>query len=69
MIKLKMKYNGRTITSASQLEREMRKSINDHVEKTIRRAAGPGVHLRKTATGYVAEGSADQIERMQKRLS
>ena len=69
MIRLQMKFNGRTITSASQLEREMRKSVNDHVEKAVRRAAGSGVRLQKTATGYVAEGSADQIKRMQKRLS
>ncbi len=69
MIKFKMKYNGRTVTSSSQLEREVSKSLNNHVEKAIRSAAGPGVSLRKTSSGYVAEGTAEQIERMHKRLS
>lgn len=65
---VKMTFNGRTITSGAQLAREFEKSIHQHVEKTIRRAAPPGVRVIKTSDGYKAEGNADEIERMVKRL-
>lgn len=63
-----MKYNGRTIRSASQLSREIKKDMEKHVEASLRRAADPGVRLRKTSGGYVAEGTPEQISRMSKRL-
>jgi biotin operon repressor len=65
---IKLTFNGRTVTSGAQLARELEKSLTEHVDKTIRRAAPSGVRVVKTRDGYKAEGSADDIERMVKRL-
>lgn len=65
---LKMKLNGKTITSSRQLEREFQKSFDKQLEKGLKKAAGPGVKLRKTAQGYVAEGSPEKIDQMRRRL-
>lgn len=67
-MKIEMKFNGRRITSAAQLEREFTKAAEKAVETGIRRAAGPGVRIKKTREGYVAEGSQDQIDRLARRL-
>jgi methionine aminopeptidase len=67
-MKFEMKINGRKVTSASQIERELTKAAEDAVEESIRKAAGPGVRIKKTREGYIAEGSPDQIDRLTRRL-
>lgn len=67
-MKFEMKINGRNVTSASQIERELLKSAERAIEDSIRKAAGPGVRVKKTHDGYVAEGSPDQIDRLTRRL-
>ena len=64
----KMKFNGKTITSSRHLEREFQKSVEKELERGLKKAAGPGVKLRKTAQGYVAEGSPEKIDQMRRRL-
>ena len=69
MVKMETRFNGRTITSASQFEREIKRSTERHVEDRLNRAAGPGVRMKKkTRDGYVFEGTPEQIERMRQRL-
>ena len=68
MFKMEMKFNGKKITSSGQLEREFKKSINNHVENEIHRVAGAGTKVRKTRNGILVEGTPQQIERMRKRL-
>jgi hypothetical protein len=67
-MKFEMKINGRKVTSASQIERELTKAAEHAVEEGIRKAAGPGVRIKKTREGYIAEGSPDQIDRLTRRL-
>lgn len=67
-MKIEMTINGRKITSASQIERELTRAAARAVEDSIRKAAGPGVRIKKTRDGYVAEGSPDQIDRLTRRL-
>lgn len=68
MAGIEMRFNGRKITSASQLQRELTRSMEKHVEDSLKKAAGPGVRMKKTREGYSFEGSPEQIERMKKRL-
>jgi len=68
MFRTEIKFNGRKITSSSQFEREIKKSMNKHVEKELRKAVGAGTRLKKTKDGFVVEGSPQQIERIKKRL-
>lgn len=67
-MKIEMTINGRKITSASQIERELTRAAERAVEDSIRKAAGPGVRIKKTRDGYVAEGSSDQVDRLTRRL-
>jgi hypothetical protein len=67
-MKFEMKINGRKVTSASQIERELTKAAEHAVEESIRKAAGPDVRIKKTREGYIAEGSPDQIDRLTRRL-
>ncbi len=67
-MKFEMKINGRKVTSTSQIERELTKAAEHAVEESIRKAAGPGVRIKKTREGYIAEGSPDQIDRLTRRL-
>lgn len=67
-MKFEMKISGRKVTSASQIERELTKPAEHAVEESIRRAAGPGVRIKKAREGYIAEGSPVQIDRMTRRL-
>ncbi|MGO4855054.1 hypothetical protein [Phaeovulum sp. W22_SRMD_FR3] len=67
-MKFEMKINGRKVTSASQIECELTKAAKHAVEESIRKAAGPGVRIKKTREGYIAEGSPDQIDRLTRRL-
>lgn len=67
-MKFEMKINGRKVTSASQIERELTKAAEHAVEESIRKAAGPGVRIKKTREGSIAEGSPDQIDRLTRRL-
>lgn len=68
MFKMEMRFNGKKITSGSQLQRELTKAVEKHAETSLKRAAGPGVRVKKVAAGFVAEGDADDIERLRRRL-
>ena len=68
MIRMEMRLNGRLITSPGQLERELSRSVGSHVEKTLNEAAGPGVRLQKTRSGYLVQGTREQIERFRRRF-
>jgi len=68
MARIEMRFNGRKITSAAQLQRELTRSMEKHVEDSLKKAAGPGVRMNKTRDGYTFEGTPEQIERMTKRL-
>lgn len=67
-MRFEMKINGRKVTSASQIERELTKAAERAVEDGIRKAAGPGVRITKTREGYIAEGSPDQIDQLTRRI-
>jgi hypothetical protein len=67
-MKFEMKINGRKVMSASQIKRELTKAAEHAVEESIRKAAGPGVRIKKTREGYIAEGSPDQIDRLPRSL-
>lgn len=69
MAGIKMRLNGRNITSGSQLQQELTRSLDKHVGDSLKKAAGPGVRMKKTRNGYTFEGTPRQIERMKKRLS
>jgi len=68
MIKMEMRFNGKKITSGDALTRELTRAIEQRAEAALRRAAGPGVRLRKTAGGFVAEGREESIAALRKRL-
>jgi hypothetical protein len=68
MARIEMRLNGRKITSAAQLQRELTRSVEKHVEESLKKAAGAGVRMKKTRESYTFEGSPEQIERMTKRL-
>ncbi len=68
MAGIEMRFNGRKITSNSQLQRELTQSVEKHVEDSLKRAAGPGVRMKKTRDGYTFDGTPEQIERMKKRF-
>jgi len=68
MARIEMRFNGRKTTSAAQLQRELTRSMEKHVEDSLKKAAGPGVRMNKTREGYTFEGTPEQIERMTKRL-
>ena len=68
MAGIEMRFNGRKITSGAQLQRELKRSMEKQVEDSLKKAAGPGVRMKKTRDGYTFEGSPEQIERMTKRL-
>ena len=68
MIRMEMRLNGRRITSAGQLERELSRAVKSRVETTLKTAAGPVVRLTKTRDGYLAQGTPEQIARLKRRL-
>ena len=68
MFKMEMRFNGKRITSGSQLQRELTRAVEKHAESTVRRAAGPGVRVKKVAGGFIAEGDPDDIDRLRRRL-
>ncbi|BBU58435.1 hypothetical protein KU6B_47000 [Mameliella alba] len=68
MAGIEMRFNGRKITSASQLQRELTRSMEKQLEDNLKKATGPGVRMKKTRDGYTFEGTLEQIERMKKRL-
>lgn len=68
MIRMEMRLNGRRITSAGQLERELSRAVKSRVETTLKKAASPGVRLTKTRDGYLAQGTPEQIARLKRRL-
>lgn len=68
MLKMEMRFNGRKVTSAAQIEHELKRSIEEHVHDSLKRAVGSGMQVKRTRNSFVAEGMSDQIERMKKRL-
>lgn len=68
MARIEMRFSGRKIASAAQLQRELTRSMEKHLEGSIKKSAGPGVRMRKTRDGYIFECSPEQIERMKKRM-
>ena len=48
MARIEMRFNGRKIASAAQLQRELTRSMEKHVEDSLKKAAGPGVRMKKT---------------------
>ena len=68
MVHIEMRLNGRRITSASQLQRELTRTMEKHVEDSLRKAAGSGTRIRKTRDGYMLTGTSRQMERMKRRL-
>lgn len=68
MAAIEMWLNGRRITSATQLKRELPRNMEKHIEESLKKAAGPGIRIKKTRDGYVFEGTPAQIERLRKRL-
>lgn len=65
---MKLKFNGKNISSRGQLSRELQKSFTAEIERQIKAATPAGVTVRKSTKGYVAKGDADLIERMVNRL-
>ncbi len=67
---MEIRFNGLKITSASQFERELKRAVEKHVGDgdSLKRAAGPGMRMKKTPEGYSFEGTPTQIERMRRRL-
>lgn len=51
-----MRFNGRKITSTSQLQHELMRSIEKQVENNLKKAAGPSVGMKKTGESYTFEG-------------
>ena len=69
MLKMDMRLNGRKVTSTSQFQRELKRSMERSVEAHIKKAAGPGMRMKKKIRdGYIFEGTPEQIERMKQRL-
>jgi len=68
MIKVGMNFNGKKITSSSQLKREFELAARKAMDNQVRRAAPPGVRVSKTAKGYKIEGPEATVERMMKKL-
>jgi diketogulonate reductase-like aldo/keto reductase len=68
MIKIGMTFNGKTVTSSSQLKREFEKAARKALDENVRRAAPAGVRVSKTAKGYKLEGSEAKVKRALKKL-
>jgi hypothetical protein len=68
MIKIGMSFNGKTITSSSQLKRELERAARKAMDDQVRRAAPPGVRVSKTAKGYKVGGPEAGVERMMTKL-
>ena len=68
MAGFEMRFNGRRITSGAQLERELKRSMEKHVEGSLRKLAEPGMRMKKTREGYAFEGTPEQVARLTKRL-
>ena len=66
-MKLEWTVNGRKVASG-QFARELSRAAEARVEEIVRKAAGPGVRLRKTRDGLEAKGTAEQIARLRRRL-
>lgn len=67
-MKLELRVNRRKVTSAREIERELGKAAEQAIEDSLRKAAGPGVRLRKVRDGFVVEGTTQNIGRLADRL-
>lgn len=68
MAGIEFRLNGRKMTSASQLERELKQSIEKQVHDSLKKASGPKSSVRRVSGGYVIEAPEDQILGLAKRL-
>jgi hypothetical protein len=68
MIKVGMTFNGKKITSSSQLKREFEQAARKALDAEVRRNAPAGVRVSRTAKGYKIEGPEDRVKRMMKKL-
>lgn len=68
MIKFDLTLNGRKVTSASQIERELRRAVDHSIEDALRQAAGSRVRITKRPGGYQLEGPREDIERLRAGL-
>lgn len=68
MARIEMRLNGRKINSEAQLGRKLKRSMEKHVENSLKKATGPGVRIKKNRNGYSFEGAPEQIEQLKKGL-
>lgn len=66
---LKFKYRGRSFSSARSMFRAMQSDAKRDHEKAIRKAAaGTGLSVRKSGNDLKLSGTADQFDRLNRRL-
>ncbi len=68
MIKVGMRFNGKSVTSSSQLKRELEKATRQAFDDHVRRAAPSGVRVSKTFRGYKVEGPEAKVKLTMKKL-
>ena len=68
MIKFGVSFNGKKITSSSQLKREFEQAARKALDNEVRRARPAGVRVSKTTKGYKIEGSEEEVGQMMKKL-
>jgi hypothetical protein len=68
MLKIGMTFNGKKITSSTQLKREFEKAARQALGEKIRRSAPPGVRVSPTGRGFKLEGQQEKVERTLKKL-
>ncbi len=61
MASIEMRFNGRNITSSSQLQRELKRSMEKQIEDNLRKAAGSGARMKKTSDGRCCINSVTGI--------
>lgn len=55
---IEMRFNGHNFTSASQLQRELTRSMEKQVEDNLKKAAAPGVRMKKDPRRLHLQGLA-----------
>jgi hypothetical protein len=66
---IKLKYKGRSFSSARALAEAMQRDLHNSIERQVRSAASiNGLTVRKTSQGFEVSGEADKIGRLYNRL-
>jgi hypothetical protein len=66
---IRVKYKGRTFSSAQSLASAMQRDLQSAYEKSIRQAAGAsGLSVRKTSRGLEVSGNPANMGRFYNRL-